>query len=97
MIAGEYRPESLADEGFVHMSFADQVAATAQRHYRGTRDLVVVEIDPDALEAELRVEDLTSTGESFPHVYGPIPVGAAVAVHRLEPDTTGGHDQGGLR
>ncbi len=79
------------------MSFADQVAATAQRHYPGVRDLVVVEIDPDALDAELRVEDLASTGESFPHVYGPIPVGAAVAVHPLERDTTAGPDRGGLR
>jgi uncharacterized protein (DUF952 family) len=95
--AGEYRPPSLADEGFVHLSFAGQVAATARRHYRGVAGLVVVEIDPDLLEGEVRVEDLAATGERFPHLYGPIPARAAVAVRPLAADPADGDEATGLR
>lgn len=77
---GRYAPESLADEGFVHCSFAPQVAATARRWYAGIPDLVVVEFDPSGLD--VRVEEVRP-GEAFPHVYGPIPASAAVAVHPL--------------
>jgi len=54
---GEYRPASLDTEGFVHFSFADQVASAAELHYRDTPNLCVVEVDSAALGHELRVED----------------------------------------
>ena len=81
--AGVYRPASLADEGFVHFSFAEQVTGTANLRYHDRPALVVVEVDATALEAELRVEDSYGSGTSFPHIYGPIPCSAAVAVHPL--------------
>jgi uncharacterized protein (DUF952 family) len=80
---GEYRPASLADQGFVHLSFADQVEAVANASYRDAAELVVVELDPSALDAEVRVEDSYGEGVAFPHAYGPLPASAAVAVHRL--------------
>ena len=86
---GEYRPPSLAAEGFVHFSFAEQVTGTANLRYRDEPDLVVVEIDPDAVGAELRVEDSYGSGTEFPHVYGPVPTAAAVAVHPLARTATG--------
>jgi uncharacterized protein (DUF952 family) len=55
--AGEYRPPSLASEGFVHFSFADQVSATANLIYRDVEDLIVVEFDPAKLGADVVVED----------------------------------------
>jgi uncharacterized protein (DUF952 family) len=69
---------SLAEAGFIHCSFAAQVQATADRYYRGRDDVVLLRIDPELLDAEVRVEVGVSTGEGFPHVYGPVPV-AAVA------------------
>lgn len=71
---------SLAEEGFIHCSFPDQVAATAERYYAGRDDVVVLVVDPDRLDAAIRVEDLGGTGVEFPHVYGPIPLAAVVAV-----------------
>lgn len=82
-VTGDYRPESLATEGFVHCSFAGQVAATADRHYAGAPSLVAVELDPALLGAEVLVEDSYGSGTAYPHVYGPVPVAAAVAVHPL--------------
>lgn len=77
---GEYRPSSLGTEGFVHFSFAEQVAGTANLRYRDEADLVVVEIDPSDVEAELRVEDSYGSGTEFPHIYGAIPTAVARAV-----------------
>jgi uncharacterized protein (DUF952 family)/lysophospholipase L1-like esterase len=81
--AGTYRPPSLAGEGFVHLSFADQVTGSANRHYPDAPELIVVEFDPEALDVEIRVEDSYGSGASFPHAYGPLPVSAAVATHSL--------------
>lgn len=86
---GLYRPASLDTEGFVHLSFRDQVAASANRHYSAAATLVVIEFDPMALGVELRVEDSYGTGTAFPHAYGPIPVTAAVAAHPLTRDENG--------
>jgi len=87
--AGGYEPPSLAAEGFVHLSFADQVAGTANRYYRALDDLQVIELDSSAVESILRIEDTTGSGVQFPHVYGPIAVDAVTAIHPLERDGTG--------
>jgi Uncharacterized protein conserved in bacteria len=81
--AGEYAPASLAAEGFVHLSHADQVAGTANRHYRDAAELVAVELDPARLGVEVRDEDSYGSGTAYPHAYGPIPAVSAVALHPL--------------
>jgi uncharacterized protein (DUF952 family) len=86
---GSYRPESLASEGFIHFSYAEQVAATANRYYRELDGLQVLEVDPDVLDTALRVELSPATGEHFPHLYGPLPVAAVVAVRPLVRDLAG--------
>ena len=84
---GEYtastRGRTLAEEGFIHCSFAEQVAATASRFYADVDDAVVLRIDPSRLTSRVEVEDLLGTGERFPHVYGPIAVTAVVDVQPL--------------
>jgi uncharacterized protein (DUF952 family) len=84
-----YRPESLRTEGFVHLSFAHQVAGVADARYRDVPELVVVELDTDALGAEVRVEDSYGSGTAYPHLYGPVPTAAAVQVHELPRDASG--------
>ena len=80
---GWYRPDSLRTEGFVHLSFADQVAGSANRHYGDAPALAVVELDPAALGAPVVVEDSYGSGTAYPHVYAAMPVAAAVAVHPM--------------
>jgi uncharacterized protein (DUF952 family) len=88
---GSYRPESLTTEGFIHFSYAEQVAATANRYYLEVDGLQVLEVDPGLLGTELRVEPSPATGELFPHLYGPLPVSAVVTVHPLRRDDGGGY------
>jgi uncharacterized protein (DUF952 family) len=62
---------SLADEGFIHCSFAEQVQAVADRFYRERADVIMLEIDADALRSPVKIEPVPG-GETFPHIYGPI-------------------------
>lgn len=75
---GELRPPSLAEEGFVHCSWTHQVTTAAGNHFAGRDDLLLLRLDPDAIEAPLVEEDSYGSGTEYPHVYGPIPT-AAVA------------------
>ncbi|MEO8700169.1 MAG: DUF952 domain-containing protein [Kofleriaceae bacterium] len=76
--AGEYRAESLATEGFIHLSTEDQWRHTLQRFYRGVPDLVILRIDPARLAGPLRYEP--AHGEDFPHLYGPLATAAVVSI-----------------
>ena len=72
---------TLADEGFIHCSFPEQVQAVADRFYRNRPDVLLLEIDADALTSPVKVEPIPG-GESYPHIYGPID---RVAVVRVVP------------
>lgn len=74
---------SLAEEGFVHCSYPDQLAGVAARFYAGADDLVLLRIDPARIPAEIRVEG------GFPHVYGPIPLDAVTAATPVGRDAAG--------
>lgn len=78
-----YRAESLDSEGFIHFSRWSQLAATAARYYADVPGLVVLVVDEAALD-DLREELSPSTGATFPHLYGPLPVSAVVEVMPLE-------------
>ena len=69
---------SLDEEGFIHAARHDQVPTVRDVIYAEvTEPLVVLEIETDLLDAEVRDEQVGD--EVYPHVYGPIPVSAVVA------------------
>lgn len=63
-------------DGFIHLSAAHQLGATAARHFAGQKDLVVVAFAADALPG-LRWE-VSRGGALFPHVYGELLAAAAL-------------------
>lgn len=78
--------------GFVHLSTADQVALPANRLFAGRRDLLILVIDPELLDAEVRWEPgVPGDPESmrFPHAYGPVPTSAVTAVLPYRPGPDG--------
>jgi uncharacterized protein (DUF952 family) len=79
---GHYRPASLEAEGFVHLSEAAQLSDTIARHFAGVVDLVVLRLDESAL-GDVRHEDLYGHGV-FPHLYGPVPLDAVLAVETVD-------------
>lgn len=60
-------PDDLRD-GFIHLSFDDQVSGSAARHFSGETDLVIVCLDQKKLGSALRLE-LSRGGQKFPHLY----------------------------
>ena len=69
--SGPYRAASLESEGFIHCSYRGQVAGSANKFYSDESEMLLLAIDPDLLNSELRDEE-GRPGELFPHVYGPI-------------------------
>jgi glutathione S-transferase len=67
----------VADEGFMHCSFAHQVRGVAERFYADVDRLVVLHLDRVRLEPVLRIEPAAEgIDELFPHVYGTLPTDA---------------------
>ena len=79
------RGVTLAEEGFVHCSYGDQVAGTAARIFGELDEVVVLRIDPDLVTSPIVAEDLYGSGIDFPHVYGPIDVGAVAEARTVSP------------
>ena len=89
---GEYRAPSLDAAGFIHCSDPGTAHLPANALYAGRTDLVLLEIDPGTLSVPLRWEagvPAHPSGVWFPHVYGPIPWAAVVAVHAFPPSSDG--------
>lgn len=69
---------SLKQEGFIHAARHDQVPLIRDVIFADvTEPLVVLEIETDLLDAEVRDEEVGD--QVFPHAYGAIPVSAVVA------------------
>ncbi|MBI3973948.1 MAG: DUF952 domain-containing protein [Chloroflexi bacterium] len=87
-MSGEYRGDTLDTEGFIHCSTATQVVRVANALFRGRHDLVLLCIDTDRLQPELRYDEIPG-GERFPHLYGRLNAGAVVKVTPFKPDAGG--------
>ena len=77
-----------ARDGYIHLSTADQLAATLDKHYAGRTDLALVAVDLDAL-AEITKWEPSRDGALFPHLYGPLPLDAVLAYCPLARDADG--------
>lgn len=91
---GYYRPSSLDSQGFIHCSTLEQTVDTANRFYAGQRDLVLLCIDPDKTEADVKYEAPACAGDRradsrFPHIYGPLNVSAVLETVELAPRSDG--------
>lgn len=74
-----YIPATFEQDEFIHCSDHYQVESTANRFYADVPDLIVLEIDPDKLEAELVYENLEGGAMLFPHLYGFLNLDAVVS------------------
>ena len=69
-------PVDLAD-GYIHLSAANQLQGTLDKHFSGQVGLVIAEVDLAALATTIKWE--VSRGSAlFPHIYGPLPMSAVL-------------------
>jgi uncharacterized protein (DUF952 family) len=76
------------EDGYIHLSTADQLEETLRKHYAGQDGLQLVAIDLDALGDAVKWEP-SRGGALFPHIYGPITLDVVVAYSALEYEPDG--------
>jgi uncharacterized protein (DUF952 family) len=77
-------------DGYIHFSTAAQLRETADRHFSGVADLVLVAVDEQALGPNLKWESARG-GDLFPHLYGALDPAAARWVKPLPLSAEGQH------
>lgn len=92
--AGRYetstRGRTLAEEGFIHCSRIDQVETVANNFYADVDELVLLTIDTARVDAPIVYEPpAPGIDETFPHLYGALPVEAVVDATFWTRDTDG--------
>lgn len=83
------RGADLAEAGFLHACWPEQVSKVAKRVYPDRPDdLVILEIDVARVEAAgvaVDIEaDVRGNGRGFPHINGPLPIGAVLRLRRTK-------------
>lgn len=79
---------TLAEEGFIHASRADQWQGVRDGFYSDVEEpLVLLVIETARLDVPVVAESpVPDSTETFPHIYGPLPAAAVVQVLPLGPD-----------
>lgn len=75
-------PIDIAD-GYIHLSSADQVEGTLEKHFAGQTGLHIAEVDLALLGDAIRWEEARG-GALFPHLYGDLPIDAVVTVKKRD-------------
>lgn len=83
------RDADLSETGYIHASWPEQVSSVAKRVYPDRPDdLVILEIDVGRVEAAGVAVDIEADedgrGRGYPHIKGPLPIGAVVRLRRTK-------------
>jgi len=77
------------EDGYIHLSTAEQLQETIDKHFAGQSDLWLVAVDLSAVSEAIKWEP-SRGGALFPHLYGELSLDFVVAYSELnyEPDGT---------
>jgi len=70
-------------DGYIHLSTADQLAGTVDKHFAGRTDLQIAAVDLGSFGDSLRWEE-SRGGQLFPHLYGPLLLETVIAYGPLD-------------
>ncbi len=86
----DYTNISLKKDGFIHCSTFEQLESVANNNFKNTQEfLVVICLNTDYLNFELKWEENLKNGHIFPHIYGPINHDCIIDTIKLEKDISG--------
>jgi uncharacterized protein (DUF952 family) len=80
-------PIDLTD-GYIHLSTADQLTETVDKHFAGQADLQIAAVDLEALGSAIKWEP-SRGGQLFPHLYGVLELEVVIAYGALEREADG--------
>ena len=75
-------------DGFIHLSTASQVKETAKLHFKGKKNLILLEVK--TINLELRWEK-SRNKTFFPHLYSNLPTSEISKEHSLTLDSNNNH------
>jgi len=75
-------------DGYIHLSAADQAQETAAKYFKGLQDLVLLGVEAEGLGPDLKWE-ASRGGALFPHLYRPLLVGEVLTQNDLTLDADG--------
>ncbi len=78
-----YYAASLQTEGFIHCSFADQIAGVLERYYHGVKQVLILHLETEKLTSKL-INEASTNNEIYPHIYGQINIDAIVKIEEKE-------------
>lgn len=90
--SNNYEPESLEAEGFIHCSCGDQLNDTANRLFGEFNKILLLVIDVSNLQSPLKYELDETTGQKFPHIYGPLNKDSIIDKIDIQPEDDGTYD-----
>jgi uncharacterized protein (DUF952 family) len=70
--SGSYVPPGFNSEGFIHCCHPAQADGVLNRYFSEAEAVTLVIIDVARVVPEIKYERSPSTGEDFPHIYGPL-------------------------
>jgi len=80
-------PVDLTD-GYIHLSAADQLEGTLEKHFAGQQGLWLVAVDLEAIAEQIKWEE-SRGGALFPHLYGVLTLDAVLAWSPVEYEPDG--------
>ncbi|MBN1178768.1 MAG: DUF952 domain-containing protein [Anaerolineae bacterium] len=87
--SGQYCADTLMSQGFIHCSTPRQIIPVANTRFRGEKDLVLLCIESEKVDADIRYENLEGGDDLFPHIYGSLNPDAVVDVLDFKPHADG--------
>ncbi|HON82697.1 MAG TPA: DUF952 domain-containing protein [Caldisericia bacterium] len=86
---GKYKGDTLGSQGFIHCSTKEQILRIANSLFKNQKGLVLIVIDSNKVNSEIRYENLEGGSELFPHIYGPLNIDAVINVLKFESEIDG--------
>lgn len=77
---GYYRPESLEETGYIRCLKPSQFVEIMEGILGEREDIMLVMIDEESVEAEIKYENFYDSGEKHPHIYGELNLDAVVEI-----------------
>lgn len=81
---------TLEEAGFMHATFPHQTLAMLDRHFMNRGDVLLLFVDIDKIRSPLKYEsDASGRSGPFPHIYGPLNIGAVYTAVKPEQNEDG--------
>ena len=85
---GIYEPPSYQKDGYIHCCHENQIDLILKTKFQQHENLVKLSIDVSMLSAEVKNEADEELKQEFPHIYGPLNLGAVTGMVFLDPITS---------